>query len=240
MSNDAAPASPAEPIRHLVVRSDALAHLAFYPIALQEYLKHKPDDQPPLPTPTEIEVRELRDELGTLWAIVREIIPPGVSDEKWGRRLEEYQSVYREAYLLQRTAGLTEATYHEWYDRLLRCNAELIRQANRIDAVGPRVQQPDGPFDPNGFRWRKKDVLFGKAALPRELVYHLWKIGGGRLPASSKVGDVISAVWGKDRDSKSYEARLTTLLAGVRDRLLTIGLTVRTEAGTVVMEQRPG
>jgi len=78
--------------------------------------------------------------------------------------------------------------------------------------------EPDGPFGVDGFRFRGKDVRFGRAALQYQLVRVLWDAEGGRPGPARPVEDVMEAVWGEEHDAEDYQLR--QLCGEVRDRFV--------------------
>ena len=57
---------------------------------------------------------------------------------------------------------------------------------------------PDGPFDPDGFRFAQVEVRFDRAALRRRLVLALWDTGQNQMASPRPTEDVISEVYESD------------------------------------------
>jgi hypothetical protein len=98
---------------------------------------------------------------------------------------------------------------------------------------------PDGPFDPNGFRYGGFEMSFGRAGKQQALVLALWDRKKRRPQPPRPVEDVITAVYGEDNDTEDVTFR--QLCSDVQRRLDTghLPLRVRTGVGKVWLEPRP-
>lgn len=79
------------------------------------------------------------------------------------------------------------------------------------------ADQTDGPFGADGFRFRRAEVRFGRAALQRKLVLALWDLPSCRPRVARPVEDVISEVYGQDHDTS--DAAFRQLCADTNRRL---------------------
>jgi hypothetical protein len=61
--------------------------------------------------------------------------------------------------------------------------------------------QPDGPFEADGFRFFGVEVRFGRAALQRRLVLALWDAENNRPTDPRPIEDVLAEVWGEEHDT---------------------------------------
>jgi hypothetical protein len=97
---------------------------------------------------------------------------------------------------------------------------------------------PDGPFEPNGFRFRGVPVRFGRAALQLWLIRALWD-GANACPREAQpIQTVIDAVWGEKNDTGDGAFR--QLCTDTRTKLESANcpLTIRAEQGKVWLEAR--
>jgi hypothetical protein len=97
------------------------------------------------------------------------------------------------------------------------------------DAAGNR-QNPDGPFEPFGFRWAGKEIDFSDAPLRFRLVDALWDRSAGKPHPSREVSDVMAELYPDDdeADDKLKDLAKQTRKAFERSGM---ALTVRTSGG---------
>jgi hypothetical protein len=98
---------------------------------------------------------------------------------------------------------------------------------------------PDGPFDPDGFRYHGGEVRFGRAGKQRGLVLALWDQQNFCPLPARLIQDVITEVYGEDNDTTDPAFRQ---LCSDTQRKLDAGnvpLTIQNLQGKVQLVERP-
>ncbi len=143
---------------------------------------------------------------------------------------------------------LTHRQKHALLEAGVRVERELAGRAadepGETSADGTIPQQttadlPNGPFGTDGFRYRKKEVRFGRAAKQRALLLALWDEENLRPRDPRPVQDVLDAVYGEDHDTD--DAAFRQLCADTRSRFekSAVPLTIETVQGRIQLIPRP-
>jgi hypothetical protein len=92
---------------------------------------------------------------------------------------------------------------------------------------------PDGPFEPNGFRFRGKALTWGRAVLRKKLTLALWDAASGKPRPPRGTQQIIEEVYGEDEQTS--EATFRGLVSDTRQHFLRehLALDIRNEQGKV-------
>jgi hypothetical protein len=123
--------------------------------------------------------------------------------------------------------------------------APTVRGAAGAGASASRTSEmqsqppPDGPCDPNGFRFRGAQLSWGKATLRKKLTLALWDREGRRPRPPRPTQEVIEEVYGADEDTT--ESTFRALISDTRGMYQKAGLPldIKNEQGQIWLVVRP-
>jgi hypothetical protein len=98
---------------------------------------------------------------------------------------------------------------------------------------------PDGPFEPDGFRYRGTEVPFGRAAKQRGLVLALWDRKKRRPRPARPIDDVITDVYGEGNDTSEAAFRQLCCEAQKKLDAANVPLRIQNLQGKVLLTERP-
>lgn len=115
----------------------------------------------------------------------------------------------------------------------------VARPATPSPPPPPGEPAPDGPFDPDGFRFGGVEVHFGRAALQRRLVLALWDAENRRPRPARPIVDVLDEVYGDGHRKKDSTFRQLCADTNTRLEATNLPLRVRNLQASVQLTPRP-
>jgi hypothetical protein len=106
-------------------------------------------------------------------------------------------------------------------------------------SAAPPELLPDGPFDPDGFRYRGTEVRFGRAGKQRGLVLALWDQKERRPRPARPIQDVITEVYGENNDTSGPAFRQLCSDAQKKLNADNVPLKIESLQGKVQLTPRP-
>jgi hypothetical protein len=97
----------------------------------------------------------------------------------------------------------------------------------------------DGPFEPNGFRFRGAELTWGKSRLRKKLTLALWDESARKPRSPRSTQEVIEAVYGDDEETD--ESTFRGLISDTRGayQRAQLALNIRNESGKIWLESSP-
>jgi hypothetical protein len=127
-------------------------------------------------------------------------------------------------------------------NRLATLDAE-VRNSDAL-GVGPTfrpkaAEELDGFFDGDGFRYKKSEVRFGRAAKQQALMSAIWDQQELRPCARRSIEDVLQDVYGRDHDTE--DATFRQLCSDTQRKLdaANVALRITCQQGSIWLEPRP-
>lgn len=101
------------------------------------------------------------------------------------------------------------------------------------------IDQGNGPVEPNGFRFRGKELAWGKSGLRKKLVNALWDVPNRRPRSPRGTQEVIFEVYGADEDTS--ESTFRGLISDTRGTFqkAALALNIKNEQGKIWLEALP-
>jgi len=169
-------------------------------------------------------------------------IPVGVQSELIQLLFEDYAHVRRAGLPNGGRAGDPIVILH-FKARLLHVIGLLAPSApaDRSGAVpNSGVAKPDGPFEPNGFRFRGSEVDWGKSVLRKKLTLALWDEKNRRVGPPRKTQEVIEEVYGSDEETP--ESTFRGLISDTRGtyQKWQVPLDIKNVHGQIWLVELPG
>jgi hypothetical protein len=106
-------------------------------------------------------------------------------------------------------------------------------------SAAPPELLPDGPFDPDGFRYRGAKVQFGRAGKQRRLVLALWDRKKRRPRPARPIEAVITEVYGEDNNTSDKAFIQLCTDTQTKINIATMALKIQNLQGKVQLVERP-